>query len=157
MLINVKMPTIVGILTFMSMINFILRWVEHEKDYVIMSFPVLLYANNKGTEQLAHPCCESDQHHCNLRFWKKNAKSTFLSFWQAARCGSCLVANPFFLRQRRENFTAVAWRQNEVSSASTWIQRHLVVFTVLPAKSDSYVMFCLQCYQGLWIDRSLEL
>ena len=31
MLINVKMPTIVGILTSMSMINFILRWVEHEK------------------------------------------------------------------------------------------------------------------------------
>ena len=27
--------------------------------------------------------------------------------------------------------------------------------TVLPAKSDSYVMFCLQRYQGLIIDRSL--
>ena len=31
MLINVKMPTIVGILTFMSMINFMLSSVEHEK------------------------------------------------------------------------------------------------------------------------------
>ena len=26
--------------------------------------------------------------------------------------------------------------------------------TVLPAKSDSYVMFCLQSYQGLILDRS---
>ena len=31
MLINVKMPTIVAILTFMSMINFMLSRVEHEK------------------------------------------------------------------------------------------------------------------------------
>ena len=27
--------------------------------------------------------------------------------------------------------------------------------TILPAKSDSDVMFCLQSYQGLIIDRSL--
>ena len=33
MLINVKMPTFVGILTFMSRINFVLTWVEHEKVY----------------------------------------------------------------------------------------------------------------------------
>ena len=32
-LINVKMPTIVGILTFMSRKNFILSWVEHEKKF----------------------------------------------------------------------------------------------------------------------------
>ena len=31
LLINVKMSTIVGILTFMSMINSMLLWVEHEK------------------------------------------------------------------------------------------------------------------------------
>ena len=31
----------------------------------------------------------------------------------------------------------------------------LVTFTILPAKSDSEVMFCLQSYQGLIIDRSL--
>ena len=30
MLINVKMSTIVGILTFMSRINLLLSWVEHE-------------------------------------------------------------------------------------------------------------------------------
>ena len=34
LLINVKMPTIVGILTFMSRINFVLSWVEHEKSFI---------------------------------------------------------------------------------------------------------------------------
>ena len=34
MLINVKMPTIVGILTFMSRINFVLSWVEHEFFFI---------------------------------------------------------------------------------------------------------------------------
>ena len=34
MLINVKMPTIVGILTFMSKINFVLSCVEHEKSFI---------------------------------------------------------------------------------------------------------------------------
>ena len=33
LLINVKMPTIVGILTFMSRINFMLTCVDHEKFY----------------------------------------------------------------------------------------------------------------------------
>ena len=36
MLINVKMPTIVGILTFMSMINFMLNFVEHEKSFITL-------------------------------------------------------------------------------------------------------------------------
>ena len=30
MLINDKMPTVVGILTFMSMKNFVLSWVEYK-------------------------------------------------------------------------------------------------------------------------------
>ena len=34
MLINVKMPKIVGILTFMSRIHFVLSWVEHEKSFI---------------------------------------------------------------------------------------------------------------------------
>ena len=34
MLINVKMPTMVGILTFMSMINFMLSSVEHETKFI---------------------------------------------------------------------------------------------------------------------------
>ena len=33
-LINVKMPTIVGILTFMSRKNVMLSWVEHEKSFI---------------------------------------------------------------------------------------------------------------------------
>ena len=34
MLINIKMPTIVGILTFMSRINFVLSCVEHGKSFI---------------------------------------------------------------------------------------------------------------------------
>ena len=34
MLISVKMPTIVGILALMSMINFMLNWVVHEKSFI---------------------------------------------------------------------------------------------------------------------------
>ena len=41
MLINVKMPTVVGILAFMSRIIFVLSWVEHEKSF-ITSMPVLI-------------------------------------------------------------------------------------------------------------------
>ena len=35
-LINVKMPTIFGILTFMSRKNFMLSWVEHEKSFITL-------------------------------------------------------------------------------------------------------------------------
>ena len=35
-----------------------------------------------------------------------------------------------------------------------YIQNNFII-TVLPAKSDNDVMFCLQNYQGLIIDRSL--
>ena len=34
MLINVKMPTIVGILTFISRINFVLSYAEHGKSFI---------------------------------------------------------------------------------------------------------------------------
>ena len=36
MLINVKMATLVGILPIMSMINFKLSWVEHEKSFITL-------------------------------------------------------------------------------------------------------------------------
>ena len=36
MLINIKMLTIVGILTFMSRVNFVLSRVEHEKSFIIL-------------------------------------------------------------------------------------------------------------------------
>ena len=32
---------------------------------------------------------------------------------------------------------------------------YMILPTVLPAKSDNDIMFCLQSYQGLRIDRSL--
>ena len=44
LLINFKMPTIVGILTFMSRINFKLSWVEHEKSFITL-----------GPDFLSHP------------------------------------------------------------------------------------------------------
>ena len=34
---------------------------------------------------------------------------------------------------------------------------NVLEFTVLPAKSDSDVMFCVQSYHGLIIDRSLDM
>ena len=50
-LINVKMPTIVGILTFMSRKNFMLSSVEHEKSF-ITSGPVPPFSCRKS------PCYE---------------------------------------------------------------------------------------------------
>ena len=38
-----------------------------------------------------------------------------------------------------------------IAGASSWFDTG----TILPAKSDSDVMFCLQSYQGLIIDKSL--
>ena len=49
MLINVKMPTIVGILKFISMINFMLRWVKHEKFYNIGTCFQRCYRDNTTT------------------------------------------------------------------------------------------------------------
>ena len=36
MLIDIKMPTIVGILAFMSWISFLLSWVEYEKSFITL-------------------------------------------------------------------------------------------------------------------------
>ena len=44
MLINVKMPTIVGILTFLSWISFMLSWVEFEKSFITSGpSPIYVY------------------------------------------------------------------------------------------------------------------
>ena len=43
LLINVKMPTIVGILTFMSRSNFVLSWVEHGKSFITSGPDFLIY------------------------------------------------------------------------------------------------------------------
>ena len=54
---------------------------------------------------------------------------------------------------------AICFFQNEVMMMKVEIRSgdHLFISTatVLPAKSDSGVMFCLQSYQGFIIDRSL--
>ena len=42
MLINVKMPTIFGILTFTSRINFVLSWVEHGKSFITSNYFVCM-------------------------------------------------------------------------------------------------------------------
>ena len=42
--INVKMPTFVGILTFMSRKIFMLSWVEHEKSFIISGPGYIFYA-----------------------------------------------------------------------------------------------------------------
>ena len=55
MLKNVKMPTIVGILTFMSRINFVLSSVEHGKSF-ITSVP-----GQAGEGPLKHPIVCSRQ------------------------------------------------------------------------------------------------
>ena len=44
MLMNVKMPTIVGILTFKSRKKFMFSWFEHERSF-ITSGPGLFYDN----------------------------------------------------------------------------------------------------------------
>ena len=50
MLIYVKMPTIVGILKFISRINFVLSWVVHGKSFII-SGPTWKYGGSVfGTE-----------------------------------------------------------------------------------------------------------
>ena len=56
LLINVKMPAIVGILTFMSRKNFMLSWVKHEKGFynlgarncIIFNFLRMVLNTSKG-------------------------------------------------------------------------------------------------------------
>ena len=45
MLINVEMSTVVGILTFMNMINLILSLVEHKHSFIILR-PYILFLTN---------------------------------------------------------------------------------------------------------------
>ena len=58
-LVNVKMPTIVGILTIMSRKNFMLSCVEHEKSF-ITSGPDL----GSDTQSQSHYC--SYMYYCNI-------------------------------------------------------------------------------------------
>ena len=46
-------------------------------------------------------------------------------------------------------------RKNKIITKKTSIKKKINPGTVLPAKSDSDILFCLQSYQGLIIDRPL--
>ena len=48
LLINVKMPTIVGILTFMNGKNFVLSWVEHEKSFITSGHDIIWESSGPG-------------------------------------------------------------------------------------------------------------
>ena len=52
---NVKMPIIVGILTFISRINFVLRRVEHEKSFITSGPGVVV--RSKAVVLLLLICC----------------------------------------------------------------------------------------------------
>ena len=55
-LINVKMPTLVGILTFMSRKNFMLNGVEHEKRFITSAWAWLTKPNDKVVIPKVQPC-----------------------------------------------------------------------------------------------------
>ena len=97
LLINVKMPTIVGILTFISIIN--------------------------TSSYLAKLYCQT---------W------VFYFF---------VGIHEVFLQKNKMETT----KEDEKLE----LLFRMLKLTVLPAKSDSDVMFCLQSYQGLRIERSL--
>ena len=63
------------------------------------------------------------------------------------------------MRERWDNFVANQLadmnKKNTVELVRIQRSSFLSSATVLPAKSDSDVLFCLQSFQGLKIDRSL--
>ena len=71
--------------------------------------------------------------------------------------------NPIMVEiQDPDNFTRFQTRKRcaleiaaYVFNNNTSVNKFLKITTVLPAKSDGDVMFCLQSYQGLIIGRSL--
>ena len=88
MLINVKMPTIVGILTLMSMINFVLSRVEHEKSFItsgpglqVINFEYSLRLKIKCNDWLPADTCPQAANHCaffafenELKFYNLEAR-----------------------------------------------------------------------------------
>ena len=68
MLINVKMPTIVGILTFMSMINLVLSSVKHGKGFITLR-PGLYVAQSAGLNSI---CSQTVQ---DKKYWQDKGDS----------------------------------------------------------------------------------
>ena len=61
-----------------------------------------------------------------------------------------------WIQIRPDNLAGLMWGPNCLQRLSADENiHHLQTNTVLPAKSDSVVMVCLQSYQGLIIDKSL--
>ena len=61
---------------------------------------------------------------------------------------------------RVKRYIRNSWTTCKLVTTSKFPERQLVIITIsittiLPAKSDSDIMFCLQCYQGLRMHRSL--
>ena len=75
-LINVKMPTIVGILTFIGRKNFMLSRVEHEKSFITSGPGILscLYCSSYWCAMIL-----TSISHFVLKFWLKSWENgTFL-------------------------------------------------------------------------------
>ena len=53
MLVNVKMSKIVGILTFISRLNVMLSWIEHEKSFITLRPDINLYLDQ---DDVSKPC-----------------------------------------------------------------------------------------------------
>ena len=62
LLINMKMPTIVGIFIFFSRENFMLSWDEHDKCFITSGPGVfispMIYTNCNGSDWPLHPCLQ---------------------------------------------------------------------------------------------------
>ena len=70
LLINMKMPTIVGIFIFISWENFMLSWVEHEKSFITL-----------GPDQCVQYMFYGQIKHCS-KFWLDN--TPYLELYQRA-------------------------------------------------------------------------
>ena len=80
MLINDKMPTKVGILTFMSKISLVLSWVEHEKSFITLRPETARHHKDSGLQLRARNtfflfpnpniCCAYPKHMLNGRVRK---------------------------------------------------------------------------------------
>ena len=73
LLINIKMPTAVYILIFISKINFMLNWVEHEKCFMTSGPWLFHYVKGSGSEQPSSPPPPPPTHtHLNPTLYKES-------------------------------------------------------------------------------------
>ena len=77
--INAKMPTIVGILTLMSRINFMLSWVEHGIFFITSGPDLSFFENTEEPDQIASDKASDQDRHCFPVWLKRHACN-----WDAA-------------------------------------------------------------------------